>query len=404
MNGNDAGHQGSVDERTMILKMLKEDKITIEEAEALLKVLDTSDDDEAGFTVRDAAAEPAAKSTQDEAPRGGPETDETDENTETDDSESRRSSGPHGRPGSGTGEETRHHGFSFDFGFGDLGREISRSVKQVLDEVNTTVKSHLSEESFDLHSTLASAFGKKKAEADRSFTVPADGITNVILKNTWGDVAISGDDRSEITIDARIVAWGADDEQARSRADEATVRHVVDGAELTLDLDGADENKRIRTDYTIHVPRRLGILVRVKSGEVAVDDVSGEVAVATMSGDVKINGCPGDLNVRTKSGDITIAGAEGSAEVMSTTGDLELEFRRCAGCTVGARTTTGDVELVLPPDAAVRIEAQTTSGEIECTLDLNERAHSKNSLSGTFNAPTGSVAIKTVTGDVTIKT
>lgn len=398
MSGNDPGHQSSVDERSMILKMLKEDKITIEEAEALLKVLDTSDDDEPGFNVRDAAAETAAKSTQEEAPRGGSKTDETD------DSETRRASGPHDRQGSGADEETRHHGFSFDFGFGDLGREISRSVKQVLDEVNTTVKSHLSDGSLDLHSSLASAFGKKKAETDRSLTVPADGITNVILLNTWGDVGVSGDDRSEITIDAHIVAWGADEEQARARADEAAIRHVVDGTELTLDLDGADEKKRIRTDYTIHVPRRVAVLVRVKSGDVAVDGVAGEVTVATMSGDIKIDDCPGSLNVRTKSGDITITGAEGAAEVMSTTGDLELAFRRCSGCTVDARTTTGDVELVLPTDAAVTIDARTTNGEIECDLDLHNRTHSRHSLHGTFNAPTGTVSIKTVTGDVTIKT
>ena len=398
MSENDPGHQSSVDERSMILKMLKEDKITIEEAEALLKVLDTSDDEEPGFTVRDAAAEPAAKPTHDEAPRGDSKTDKTD------DSGTRRSSGPHGRKGSGADKETRHHGFSFDFGFGDLGREISRSVKQVLEEVNTTVKSHLSDGSLDLHSSLASAFGKKKAETDRSLTVPADGITNVILLNAWGDVAVSGDDRSEITIDAHIVAWGVDDEQARARTDEATIRHGVDGADLTIELDGADENKRIRTEYTIRVPRRVAVLVRVKSGDVAVDNVSGEVTVATMSGDIKIDDCPGSLNVRTKSGDITITGAEGAAEVMSTTGDLELAFRRCSGCTVDARTTTGDVELVLPTDAAVTIDARTTNGEIECELELHERSHTKYSLSGTFNAPDGSVSIKTVTGDVTIKT
>ncbi|TFH05141.1 MAG: hypothetical protein E4H09_02475, partial [Spirochaetales bacterium] len=181
------------DEREMILKMLSEGKITVEEADALLDVLnETSDKAEpAGFTPSNSSSAASTGSHQHAHSRG-------EENRESSDSD---------------------HGFRFDVDMSGLKnslREAMGSVRETMKDVGKTIQDAF--EGVDMSEVGAGIFrtmGKIRAEETRKLSSPVGDATSVSVVNNWGDVRVNGTDDDEISVTAEVPAWGATEEAAQ---------------------------------------------------------------------------------------------------------------------------------------------------------------------------------------------
>ena len=192
----------------------------------------------------------------------------------------------------------------------------------------------------DSASTSASASLDLPYHAE--YTVPAEGITELDLSWTSGDVTVqpwSGDSirleedsEVELTEDYRLL-------------------YTVEGGELKVRFDGQpNRNVTWRKVLLVWLPEALAqslakLDAATVSAEVTVLDLTAaELDIETVSGGVYARGGFGELDFSTVSGDMTLETNE--------------TFR------LDAETTSGSVCLRLPEDMGLTLDFASTSGDI----------------------------------------
>ncbi|TDD45507.1 hypothetical protein E1263_38525 [Kribbella antibiotica] len=177
--------------------------------------------------------------------------------------------------------------------------------------------------------------------------------------------------------------------------------YSVDGS--TLKLDG-DCGWSCSADYEVTVPRGTkvvgengsgdlsltgvaGVDADSRSGQVQLNDVSGDVQLDLTSGDVDINNLVGRLQIKANSGDIEADGLRGGAiDIETSSGDIGLDLTEAND--VRVKGTSGDVEITAP--TGYRVSTDTRSGEVENAL-------------GNDSAGAHSLTASTVSGDIELK-
>lgn len=415
------------EERQMILRMLKEGKITVEEADALLQTLD--EERSAG---------------EGEIP-GAPQAPEEPEMPE--------------RP-------------RIQLELGKIIQDIAETIpREVLKGIRMSTAGRGRSRFFDLVEGLHGMV-ERQAEAKDEMAMAAGQTLE--LYNRWGDILLSRSTDAQMRFTASMRAWGATAEDAERTLAGVNVQARRVGETIVIDVPRM-EGRRLRVDVKLMVPEgvqvvieeargdvrsnglRAGLRVLVASGDIQITDhagpveldiksgdltmrqVEGDVSIELKSGDVDlsmvrgavrgrvisgdvhvtqagavtldvINGdvdladVPGEVSVETKSGDIDIRVAAGMGRVRARaiSGDITAAVASPEPGEIMIETVSGDIELKLSPQARTSIEATVRSGEIDCALPLEDRTSEKHLLRGLLNGGGGKVRLHAVSGDITI--
>ena len=400
------------EERTMILKMLQDGKISVDETDELLRAVDEQADEE-----------------------------DTHRRTAFADDES----------------ETKDECRKPDFDFSDLGdglRDIMRGVADGFQQLRTKLPKDRS-----FRGWVHSVVGKTKHTSTRQLEHSAEGLEKVQVKGLWGDLRALGGDDERITIAANITAWGSDEEDAQQTAESLEINLESSDGELSIGarLPDGFGARRYRVDYDIVLPARIHARMVTKSGDVTARGIGGGVELSTLSGDITAGAVVGDAVLTSKSGDIEVESAEGDLTLSTLSGDLRTRSTTghvrgdtksgdvrvsdhsgavSAGtlsgdvCVTGAatgqvtaktlsgdvelsmslpedpkvllQTRNGDIRLRVPAAANANISARTAQGSIDCRLPLQTTQASSKNLEGILGSGGGSVEISTSNGDVSI--
>ncbi|MBN2323570.1 MAG: DUF4097 family beta strand repeat protein [Spirochaetes bacterium] len=137
-------------------------------------------------------------------------------------------------------------------------------------------------------------------------------------------------------------------------------------------------------------------LSSVETGRLKAECASGDIdavfldtenaELAAQSGNIELEDVTGDVSARTASGDVTVRYAKFSNDVSLY----------CA---------SGDVLLLLPEGAEFVLNARASSGDITCDFPLlvREMKRNKRSLEGTAGGGKNLVEIETASGDITVR-
>jgi DUF4097 and DUF4098 domain-containing protein YvlB len=353
------------EEKTIILNMLKEGKITVEEAQALLEAVE----DEAGEDKRPETEKDKIKIDLDEMKAG------------------------------------------LKSSFKDFGRTMEGTIRSVVEGFK----------SLDLGDVVSTAFGPAKESVEKEVILSAERLTGINLNTQSGDVTITGSDTGDVLIHAVVTARGSNAENAKQRAEEIDIIHEIE--DETLLVKDSDVKMNVTgpysVDYTVTVPRRFFVKLMTMSGDVAVrsteetisinnysgdihcKDCSGSVKVNTKSGDVNIECFTGDLKLRTLSGDLTLSDiVSGSVSCNTLSGDIEGTLSPVAEAEISAKTLSGDIELGIDTNAELAITAESLSGDLSCSLPVSETEKKNRRFTATLNAATGNLNLSTKSGDI----
>ncbi|MEJ0037465.1 MAG: DUF4097 family beta strand repeat-containing protein [Gammaproteobacteria bacterium] len=271
--------------------------------------------------------------------------------------------------------------------------------------------------------------------ADRDFaqTVKADAHGSVRISNVAGKVLVTGWDRAEVEVKARLYG-NVERVDVFSDSGRTTIRVILPRSSM----------RSGEADLEIHIPEQSDLDVSAVSADVEttrllgpqrLSTVSGEIRSEfvkdfegkTVSGDLRLKGKsePGDVRISSVSGDVFLERAGGDVEVTSVSGDLILDVASVT--TVRTRTTSGDLSLrgALARDGSV--EAETISGDVTVRVKPqggfqyearsfsgsigncfgqhaeNTSTHGPGSrLNGTAGEGHGRVRVKSMSGDVAI--
>ncbi len=445
------------EERTMILKMLAEGKISVEEAEALLDAL---------------GEVPLTEDAQGSADPGHEQ---------------------RGRERTGRSRHRRERCwpfFDFDVDFQDMSRDFQGMARHVLRGLREGLGHGVK-----FGDWFESFFGSNKSVDERSFSVSCEGVEKLKLDNRWGKVSISDTNEREISIKAEITAWGPNVAAAQQLAQSLELKTQLEGSILRITADSPEEYRRYRIDYEIVLPKEISADIgtrsgniachgraadirlstfsgdvtasdvkgnaglRSKSGNVQTERTEGDLRLNTLSGDVKLADAKGSLSCETKSGDVAFDQVEGplkaltlsgsvegssvdgdvSAESKSgdirlsdcrgrihakalsgdvemrgmvspdvsaqaISGDLDIELHLEEDGQVALRTTDGDIALKLPDSAKAHVTAKTLSGVITCELPLTALEQDKKHVQGILNEDRGRVVVSATSGDIVLQT
>lgn len=435
-------------DRKLILKMLQENRISIEEAEQLLSALDNK-----------ASAGPSAES-------------------------------------SSTGRESSNSNI-FDKA-GPLFDKAGPKMEQMMGTFSSLIDTVSQQIGPNIEKKFEGWFNQRGAEKDGpkesastgfqethsdQVTLPVDaGSQKLKCFHRLGDLIVEGYEGNQIqaVIEKRITAQRVED---RSRFEDLRLTSRHDGSVMHLELNGADGLKtsdgtvklRLRVpasldldlrtesqDITlsqisrvqgqVHVESESGDIelsnialkrldLQTRSGNISADQASELITIQTQSGDIKLKGsvyegqvnsasgtiqveagvnhllklesASGDLNVqlldgrgrldlRSKSGDIELTGQiQSEAELQTVSGDLHCDLSLSSGA-ASLNTQSGDVDLILRPGSQCRLEAHAATGDIECRLELQQREASEHALRGILGSGESLVKIQTQSGDVLI--
>ena len=413
------------EERERVLRMLKEGKITVEEADALLQELVDQRSDQEG------ASAPVPP------PPGSP-------------------GGPDAR------EELRT---VFQDLMDAIPKDVVRELKQAR-EVFRPGFAHV------LRGLRGLAEGRAEMTAEEAMS-PGDQL---VLSNAWGDVALVASPDERLRLRAAKRVWAETEEEAQQEAEAlpVEVRRRGTSVEITVPRP-MPGHRRSRVDFHLEVPAKVDVRVEAAKGDVAaealrgridlriargevkvrdhegevnLDVVSGDIQLGTIRGDVRLDVRSGDISVRqvdgamrgriihgdvsihevgdlvldvihgdvaaarvngtvdveTKSGDIAVADAHAREVRMRTlSGDVELSLEELGEGPLTVETISGDIEVGLPATARATIEASTRSGSIHSALTLQQTTGDRRSLRGVLNAPGAPVRLSATSGDIEIR-
>ncbi len=257
-----------------------------------------------------------------------------------------------------------------------------------------------------------------------------EGTPRLRVRNISGATSISVGQGKEVHVVARKTVTASSEDRAKrllqnlevrleKRGDELRVEpHLYEQERGWLDL---FKGKRFRVDFEITVPQECAIDAQTVSGELTIEGVRGPVEAQSVSGDIRLDDIQGPLRLKTVSGDVDGRGYVGHLEGNTVSGDVELRSARLRSSHM--QTVSGDVEIegVLEPgrehrfksisgdvelalaDGDTTIDFRTASGDLESDVAARVVRHGKKDYEVIVGGGRGNVAVKTVSGDLTVR-
>lgn len=264
--------------------------------------------------------------------------------------------------------------------------------------------------------------------AEQRFTFK--GTPRLRVRNVSGETSITAAGAAgEIRVLARKRVSAGSEDRAKRLLQNLEVRMEQSGDVLHIEPHLYEQErgwldlfrgKRFRVDFEITVPAECAVDAQTVSGEVSIEGVRGPLEVQSVSGDVHVDDIQGPMRLKsvsgdvecrryvghlegnTVSGDVTIAAAALRSSLLHTvSGDVSIEGRLDPRKEHRFKSISGDVDLALSdPDAT--IEYKTASGDVECELPARIARRARKEYSVVLGSGQARVAVKTVSGDLTI--
>lgn len=216
-----------------------------------------------------------------------------------------------------------------------------------------------------------------------TFALPG-GHLSVQTEN--GGIQVIGEDRSDVSLEARVEAWAPSESAATNLLNQVTIDtangEIHDHAPKTYNFG--------RTGYSINyhlrVPRHLAADLHTVNGGVDLSKLDGEIRFETTNGGVSLSDLSGDVQGHTTNGglDIALAGDSWHGEGLK------------------ADTMNGGVDLRIPSDYSAHLETGTVNGGISVDFPVTIHGEIKNHLETDLGHGGPSVQVKTVNGGVSI--
>jgi hypothetical protein len=109
----------------------------------------------------------------------------------------------------------------------------------------------------------------------------------------------------------------------------------------------------------------------------------------------------GSLELSTRSGDIELSGELHKESVLnSASGDLQCDIIVHPAASVSLTTHSGDIDLILRPESQCSVELEARTGDIESRLELADPQTAEHSLKGKKGSGEGVLKAQTQSGDI----
>jgi len=295
----------------------------------------------------------------------------------------------------------------------------------------------------------APALAEQKFEEKFEKTVPLTRTGRLYLSNISGNIAIMTWKDAQVRIEALKTSKAGSLDKAKENAAKVTIEVTSEADIVRVETPypkrqgsfwGSD-SVNVSVDYKLWIPEQAGVEIVSVSGDVDVAPIGGPAKIKCVSGNVDLGGAAGadidlksgdlkmkniagDVFVNDVSGDIEVSGIKGSVEVQDVSGDIRL-LDVAGAATVNAKSVSGnitytgaikeggrytidafsgDVHMTIPAASAFDLQANTFSGDIESEFEISVVGKiSPREIRGTVGKGGATIILKTFSGNVDLK-
>lgn len=147
------------------------------------------------------------------------------------------------------------------------------------------------------------------------------------------------------------------------------------------------------------------LTVKAGSGNISVKGLTGQAAIEVGSGNIKVDKMSGRIKAEAGSGNITVREFAGQGSLKAGSGSVKAEAAQITG-DLEVKTGSGSIHLILPQELSFEAQIQTGSGNISTAFDSALSYNKKgNQASGTVGGnPSCLVSAEANSGNVRITT
>jgi len=257
----------------------------------------------------------------------------------------------------------------------------------------------------------------------------------LILECTHCDIEVFGG-YSEARVFAKATIRGESREDAKERASKWTPILEENADAVIL----KQSPLTIFEELEIHVPKGVNVNIKVEHGDVEIRNTQAEVRISAKSGDIEIQGAEGDvvigtlegdvevscttgnidienpssgdvelksvsgnIKVRAANGDIEAKGIDGENIILETVnGDIDVRFSAPVTGSTNVRTISGDILLDLVSGNNCQVVLSSVSGTVRSEAEIPDAKKTRERLTGKFGAGEGTLFVSTVNGDISL--
>jgi DUF4097 and DUF4098 domain-containing protein YvlB len=268
-----------------------------------------------------------------------------------------------------------------------------------------------------LVATVLDASRNWHSEAREPFHYTFSNDKTIDVDNVDGTIQVVADTGSTIRVEGeRIVR--AEDQQALDRAKRdvkldvnekdgiaqlyvnGPFRHNQSSEDHGFHIHFDDHEYEVTYNFTIHVPRDIGLRLR------------------TVNGDIKTEETRGKFDIHGVNGAVTMTGVAGYGTLQTVNGRTSVSFRESPRAASDFKTVNGVIDASFPPNFSADLRLRTVNGQaytdfeataLPSAAQTGERVNSKfvYRFNQTRNVRVGSggpdLSFETVNGDIRIK-
>jgi hypothetical protein len=225
--------------------------------------------------------------------------------------------------------------------------------------------------------------GQERVCELRKTTLP--GRSEVKVENGNGGIEVIGQDRSDIALEARVMASAGSKEDA-----ESLVHEVKIDLGDTIHADGPSNSLLSRrswyVNYRLLVPRHIAAQLHTVNGGIELSGLNGTAKAETTNGGITLRDLAGEVHARTTNGGIHAA----------------LSGDRWNGAGLYAGTTNGGITVSMPAQYSAHLIAGTTNGGVSVGVPLNGGEISRRRIDANLGSGGATVQFVTTNGGVGI--
>lgn len=199
-----------------------------------------------------------------------------------------------------------------------------------------------------------------------------------------GSVTITGSSRSDVLVQARVMARAESTAEARDLAKQVTVR--LENGRLRATGPTTGRRQSWWVSYRAQVPANYDLTLDASNGSVTVTGVRGNIDAETANGSIRLNDLGGRVRARTSNGSthVQVSGARWDGE----------------GLTVV--TSNGSARLDLPENFSAELAVSTNNGGINVDFPVTVQGRLGRSVETTLGSGGPRLEVRTSNGSVRV--
>ena len=291
-----------------------------------------------------------------------------------------------------------------------------------------------------------------------------EDFNKISVSTGSGDVNVSNANVEEIRVEIILSAKALNEKKADKAFDKVKIRTEEKGRTLDLSVENTSSgfswfglgDAHVQAVVTVVSPPGMSFSVDTGSGDIRLENITGEVTADTGSGDIIGQSIVGTVSTDTGSGDVELSSVTGAVQADTGSGDIRLDgiqgavdadtgsgnvsvtriqgpvsagtgsgnvsaegeipsFSTATGSgnirittktalaeSSKAATGSGEVTISVPASSHLELDAHANSGRISCTLPMLSSETTDDSLKAVVNGPGPVLKIRTGSGNIRV--